>query len=164
MLQFQLPPPDVTLDWGLSFNRSRVIITRWSPGLMSRGRGVCPQVWCLGRGVLFHVNYPMMHLMYPTPLWTDRCLWKHYLLTTSFVSGKRKCVNFHTVFGLNKASANFQYSRIEVYGYLLAFWRQILVWVSLLNIYLIGWNFLFFSFLIFFIAEKSILPGNILEY
>ena len=52
---------------GLSFNRSRVIITRWSPGLMSRGRGVCPQVWCLGRGVLFHVNYPMMHLMFPTP-------------------------------------------------------------------------------------------------
>ena len=38
-----------------------------SPGLISR------------RGVPYHVIYPMMHLMLPTLLWTDRWLWKLFL-------------------------------------------------------------------------------------
>ena len=54
-----------------------------------------PKVWCLGKGVPYHVTmWPMMHVMYLTllqlpPLWTDRRLWKHYLAANSFAGGNK---------------------------------------------------------------------------
>ena len=53
---------------------------------------ICPQVWCLrcggGTGALpsdlFHDSCDVPT---PSPLWTDRRLWKHYLPGTSFAGG-----------------------------------------------------------------------------
>ena len=54
-------------------------------------RGVAGRL--LQRRVLYHVIYPMMHVMLPTPSpWTewliDRHLWKHYLPATLFAGSK----------------------------------------------------------------------------
>ena len=60
-----------------------------------------PQIWCPGRfptspfggeeeevGYPTMWPYPMMHLMLSL-LWTDRCLWKHYLPTNLFAGGNK---------------------------------------------------------------------------
>ena len=53
-------------------------------GARGRSTGLMPG----GRGVLYIVTtYPMMHVM-NLPPWTDRRLWKHYLLAISFAGGK----------------------------------------------------------------------------
>ena len=44
----------------------------------------------LSQGVPYHVTYPMMHLMLPIPLWTDKCLWKHYLPAKVFASSNEE--------------------------------------------------------------------------
>ena len=85
LFHFQWPLTDATLRW----SRNEQVLTGlqwWPPDVSSRGSQVwCPggggsQVWCRGWGdhtwpvhwVPYHVTYPMMHLMLPTPLWTDR--------------------------------------------------------------------------------------------
>ena len=56
-----------------------------------QGEGIGPQVWCPGEGEVPRGT----PTMWPIPgciwlnlaaLWADRCLWKHYLLTTLFAS------------------------------------------------------------------------------
>ena len=40
---------------------------------------------------LYHVTYPMMRLeLPPLPMWTDRCLWKHYLSANVLASGNEE--------------------------------------------------------------------------
>ena len=91
MLQFQLPPLDVTLGeggWGPQINKVEQVSSDHhqmslaggrSPGLMSR-RGWVP----------YHVTYSMMHLMLTTPpLGTDGRPWKHYHPATSFAGGNK---------------------------------------------------------------------------
>ena len=58
-----------------------------SSGLMLGEGGRSPGL--MFRRVSYHVTYPMMHVTYQliAPLWTDGCLWKHYLPATSFVDG-----------------------------------------------------------------------------
>ena len=66
-----------------------------------RGRSSSKQVWTVlqwwppdvssRRGVpTYHVTYPMMYSMlpYPSPLWTDRRMWKHYPPQTTFADGR----------------------------------------------------------------------------
>ena len=44
--------------------------------------------------VFYHVAYPMVHLTAYPPLWTDTCLWKHYLPQSSFAGGNNShCSN-----------------------------------------------------------------------
>ena len=74
---------------GMSPNEQVWTGLQWSPSDITSRVG--PQVWCPGgRGGEgrrpYHVIYPMMHLMWPTPYppWTERRLQKHYLPATSF--------------------------------------------------------------------------------
>ena len=65
------------------------------------GGGVGPQVWCLGEGStllcrlcsLSHDAYEVTYPPPPHPLWTDKCLWKHYLPTTSIAGDKNNGIN-----------------------------------------------------------------------
>ena len=63
----------------VSSDHQHMSLAEGSPGLMSRGKG--HPTWSIRGGIPYHVTYSMMHMMLPTPspTWTDRCLWKHYL-------------------------------------------------------------------------------------
>ena len=64
-------------------------VRSWSPGLISRGRrGRSPGLMSRGEGHPTMWPIPWcIWCTYPQPLWTDRNLWKHYLLATSFAGG-----------------------------------------------------------------------------
>ena len=87
-------PPDVT-------SRRMALSEQVWTGLMSRE---VPQAWCpggyprpdvqRGQGDPYHMVYPIMHMMLPTPTpRTDRHLWKHYLPTTIIVGGNKKMLD-----------------------------------------------------------------------
>ena len=94
ILQFQSLPSDVTLE-GPQMNKFEQVP---SDHYMMSLAGGAPQVWCPERrgtlpdlfqgvpawpfpnGVPYQEAYPWCIWCYlPSPLWTDRCLWKHYL-------------------------------------------------------------------------------------
>ena len=56
---------------------------QWSPTGGSK-------VWCPGGYPTLPWTYPMVHFMLPSPPWTDRHLWKYYLLGNVFANGKIK--------------------------------------------------------------------------
>ena len=56
--------------------------------------GVGPMSDVQGRGVVpYHVMFPTYS---PPPMWTDTCLWKHYLPQTSFVGGNNASTRMHS--------------------------------------------------------------------
>ena len=81
MIQFQWPPPDVTHEGspglmpggrsaGLMYRRKRV------PYLALPG-GILPDLsQGGGEGVHYHVTYPIMHLMLPTPVKKQMLRWQ----------------------------------------------------------------------------------------
>ena len=80
------------LVWGVGpqINKFEKVSSDHHQMSLAGEEGRSPWVWCLGEmWVPYHVTYPMMHLMLTTPsqLWTDRCLWKHYLPATSIAGG-----------------------------------------------------------------------------
>ena len=65
--------------------------------LMSRGIG--PKSWCSGDTLPSDLSDDAFNITYPqTPLWTYRCLWKHYLPATSFAADKDEAYICHISF------------------------------------------------------------------
>ena len=84
VLQFRLPPSNVA-PRGVSPKMYK--FEQVSSNLMSEvDGGVRSQVWCLGVWSIYHVTYPMMYLMLPTPfphLWTVQ-KWRYEKVLINF--------------------------------------------------------------------------------
>ena len=86
-----------------------------SPVLMSRrGGGRSPGLISMGYPLPYVLSHDAFDVTYPYP-WTERCLWKHYLPSISFVGGKNYVKFFRSNAFLQQNGYNYGHTVKKLY-------------------------------------------------